>query len=78
MFDKLLTELYLKIIVRNVHTVFALIEARSAIAGISSSETVLISGETIIVIETPLAPYILQVFIVIWLIEASLYKIQHI
>ena len=41
---------------------------------------VLISGENnyCIVIETPLTPYILQVFIVILLTEASPYKMQHI
>ena len=39
----------------------------------------LIVEKTIIVIETQLTfLYILQVFIVIWLMEASLYKMQHI
>ena len=56
---------------------FILIETQGASAGISPSETVLIFPEKIIiVIETPLTPYI--VFIVIWLIEASPYKMQHI
>ena len=63
---------------QNASTVFILIEAPRASAGISPSETVLISGENNYVIETPLTPCILQVFIVIWLIEASLYKMQHI
>ena len=61
-----------------LYTVFILIEARRASAGISPSETCLFPEKTIIVIETPLTPYILQVFIVIWLIEAGLYKMQHI
>ena len=48
-----------------IYTVFILIEARRASAGISPSETVLISGENNYVIETPLTPCILQVFSVI-------------
>ena len=47
------------------YTVFILIEARRASAGISPSDTVLISGVKIIVIKTPLTPCILQVVIVI-------------
>ena len=46
-------------------TLFVLIEARCASAGISPSETCLFPEKTIIVIETPLASYILQVCIAI-------------
>ena len=60
----------------NPSTVFILIEARHASAGISPSETVLISGENNYCDRNTTYP--LQVFIVIWLIEASPYNMQHI
>ena len=56
--------------------VFILIAARRASAGISPSETVFISGENNYC--QSLTPHILQVFIVIGLVEASPYKMQHI
>ena len=49
-----------------MYTVFILIEARCASAGISPSESCLFPEKTIVVTETPLTPYILQVCIVIY------------